>query len=191
MNTTPLVAIVLAIAAPGYAEPLSRTGLSFTAGGGLFTFMGAEMRTFATNGAGWEGRIGVRTKRMWSLEAVYVGSLHSIDVPGMKGPSYLVGTGAELDLRINARYGGVEPYILSGLGWTQLRLTRTSDGMSVLRERDNIGQIPLGLGVGFHHGHAVVDLRATYRFTGFVGLYDSIDDGLESWSFALAAGFEL
>lgn len=164
--------------------------VSVTAGGGLVQFTDPGMRSFATEGAGWEARLAYYARPFLSIEAVYSGSLHSIDATGMPGATYLLGTGVDIDVRVGVLYeSGVEPYFLAGLGWGQYRLTRTSGNTSPVHDIDNIGQVPLALGVSFHRGRTLVDLRAAHRVTSWVDTFaNTIDNGFDSWSFSLSVG---
>ena len=189
------LAVLLAPApvAADVGEELVRYGVNVSAGGGLVQFIDDDMRDFATEGGGWEGRLGFGTKRLLTLEAAYVGSLHSIDALGLDRRANLLGTGVEGNLRVNFTSGRgiLQPYVLAGAGWTRYSLVNTDTNTSDVSDRDDLAAFPLGAGLRVRQGQLTVDLRAVYRPTAAVDMFaGASDSSLASWSGTVRAGFE-
>jgi hypothetical protein len=188
------VAIVLApsvASADSFQEVLVKYGASVSAGGGFVQFTEGSMRDFATEGAGWEGRLAFGTKTNLTIEAAYVGSLHAIDALGIASNANLLGTGIESNVRINLAKGNVQPYFLAGAGWGRYSLTNITTNTSDISDYDNVAQFPMGIGIGFKQGGMLIDARAVYRPTTQVDMFaGSTDSSLASWSATMRAGFE-
>jgi hypothetical protein len=187
------LAILLAPAAAGadVRDEMIHYGTNVSAGGGLVQFVDRGMRDFATEGGGWEARLGFGTKKALTFEAAYVGSLHAIDALGLDTSANLLGTGVEGAIRVNLLPGMVQPYFLAGAGWTRYSLVNTDRNTSDVADSDDLAAFPMGLGVGFRQGQLTLDLRAVYRATASVDMFAGASDGsLSSWSGTLRAGFE-
>lgn len=185
------VLLVPAVANAEVPEFLEEYGVAVTAGGGVVQFTDGSMRDFATEGGGWEGRLGFGTKTPITIEAAYLGSLHSIDALGLDYKANLLGTGIEGNVRVNLLPGSITPYLLVGAGWTRYSLVNTDTNTSDVRDSDDIVQFPLGLGVGFRQGPMLLDVRAVFRPTSQADMFVGATDGsLNSWSGTIRAGFE-
>ncbi len=193
-----LVTLAALLLAPSEAtadahEELVEYGVNVSAGGGLVQFIDEDMRDFATEGGGWEGRLGFGTKKLLTFEAAYVGSLHSIDAFGLDRRANLLGTGVEGNVRVNLTGGRgiVTPYVLAGAGWTRYSVINTDTNTSDVSNRDDLAVFPFGAGVRFRQDQLTVDLRAVFRPTTAVDMFaGASDSSLASWSGTLRAGFE-
>ena len=196
MKTCEILVALATLLAPAAAGAdvrgdLVKYGVNVSAGGGFVQFVDVDMRDFASEGAGWEGRIGFGTKKALTFEAAYIGSLHSIDALGLDRSASLLGTGVEGDIRVNLLNGIIRPYFLAGVGWTRYSLVNTSTNTSDVSDRDNLAAFPMGLGATFRQGQLTVDLRAVYRATAAVDMFAGAGDGsMASWSATLRAGVE-
>lgn len=60
-----------------------------------------------------------------------------------------------------------------------------------MSDGDNIGLIPVGVGVGYKQGGMLFDARAVYRATTDVEMFaGATNTSLDSWSATLRLGFE-
>jgi hypothetical protein len=178
------------IASAEINDTIVKYGASVSVGGGLVQFTDSATRDYATEGAGWEGRIAFGTKKILSVEAGYLGSLHAIDALGLDSNANLLGTNVEGALRINLLTGKLQPFLLAGAGWGHYNLTNNSTNTSDVANSDNIAEFPFGVGVGYKQGNMLFDARAVYRTTSNVDMFADNASALNSWSATLRLGFE-
>ena len=196
MKTCKLLVLLAALLAPAIAsgDPRSERparGVNVSAGGGLVQFVDRDMRGRAAEGGGWEVRLGVGTRTPIAIEAAYVGSLHAVDALGLDARASLLGTGVEGDLRLNMLTGDLQPYALAGVGWTRYSLVHRGASTSDVADHDNVGALPMGVGVTFRQDALTLDVRAVYRRTIAVDMFPGAsDDSLATWSATLRVGFE-
>lgn len=180
-----------AIATADVGETLVQYGTSVSVGGGFVQFVDSSTRDFATEGAGWEGRVAFGTKTHLAIEAGYLGTLHAIDALGLDSNANLLGTNVEGALRLNILTGKIQPYLIGGAGFAHYNLTNVSTNTSDVSDRDNIGEFPFGVGVAYTAGSMMFDARAVYRTTTDVDMFaGSTTNSLDAWSATLRLGFE-
>jgi hypothetical protein len=137
--------------------------MSLSIGAGVTGFTDSNMRDYANVGGSWEARLTAGTRSTLAVEAAYVGSAQSIDALGLDNNAILVGNGAEGLARVNLTKSGVQPFIVAGVGWTRYDTTNADVNTSAVSSKDNVFQIPLGLGVGYRYDKFIFDARAMFR----------------------------
>ncbi len=160
---------------PGAPEPtvtrgpqsLIGGGTEVALGGGVMNFSGSTARSMTGVAGSWNLRLATGTQSLFGLEAAYLGSAQTVDAAGLDPKSTLLGNGVEAVLRLNApvpfERGMVTPFLLGGLGWSHLSVVNDTFNNSTVSESDNVGMIPLGVGVSVTYAGFVADARFTYR----------------------------
>jgi hypothetical protein len=182
----------------GPAPLQSRIGVTVSAGGGLSGFVDKETRDVTDTGGGWDARVGIGTRLPIGLELAYTGSAGRISAPGLDPDAFLVGNGAEADLRFGLPFRYVRPYFFGGVGWTHYGIVNSSTVGSPVRDRDDVGLIPFGAGLSVgDQGGVQFDLRGTGRavFANdnlLSGLYAGTgkEARLHSWGVTARLGWE-
>jgi outer membrane protein OmpA-like peptidoglycan-associated protein len=174
-------------------HPLSRVGLGVTAGGGVIGFNDKLARTLADTGGSWEFRLTLGTRLPIGLDLAYVGSSQDLTVPGLSSNAFLLGNGAEADLRLQWPGTMVRPFVFGGVGWTHYDVQRAT-ATGGLRDSDNVGMVPVGVGLalGLPNG-PVLEIRATERFAFDDDLFRGMgatDNGLDNWNVTGRIGAE-
>jgi len=76
----------------------------------------------------------------------------------------LVGNGVQGALRLNATVDfPVQPFIFAGAAWRRYDLTNENFNTSDVASKDDVLEIPMGVGIAGHFGGALVDLRGEFR----------------------------
>lgn len=144
----------------------SPDGVSISIGGGVMDFTDERAREISGGAGTWEVRVASGTRKPIAVEVAYVGSARSLDAVGLDDDAIFVGFSFEGATRLNViPSGGVQPYLLAGLGVTRWSVSSEGDNMSDIQDRDISAHIPLGGGLGFRQGGFVLDLRGTLRAT--------------------------
>jgi opacity protein-like surface antigen len=175
-------------------------GFQVSVGGGISGFRSGDARDFVNDVGGvWQARLVAGTRLPVAFEVAYVGSAYGIDAIGMDPDAILVGNGVEGLARLNLDLGmgDFQPYAFGGIGWRNYQITNSDFNVSNVRDDDNVGEIPLGVGLGYRFGAVVVDLRGTYRVAfnddlirplPEAGMTDS--PSLDTWAAELRLGWE-
>ena len=145
---------------------LASMGVGVSVGGAVDGFTDAAVNDYTGVGGGWQARVLVGTESRVGVEAAYVGSANSLELVGAggrDGGGTLVSNGAEAAVRVNLLESRLRPYVSAGVGWRRYEVTRADARTSSLFGDDDVAEVPLGLGIGYHGTHWVGDLRATYR----------------------------
>lgn len=139
-----------------------RDRLDVTAGAGVEGFIGVGMRNAVGIGPSWAVRVAYGNPQSVRVEAEYVGSQQPIRLMDVGGN--LVGHGVHGLVNINlfpeARY---EPFFYAGAGWS--RYSVSSGGAGLLASRDDVFEMPIGIGAAYRWHNVVVDVRAGVRVT--------------------------
>lgn len=175
----------------GVTERPRRPMASIQVGGGVVNFVGEEARGRTNVGGGWEVRLGFAPWQILGVEAAYVGSAHDVNQPGFDDGAYLLGNGAEANLRLNIplTMGNVTvaPFAFGGAGWTRYDLMDTDSTPEGLGDgEDNILTLPVGAGVAMSLSRFYLDARFTYRPAFDENLFG--DQDLDTWGVAAHVG---
>jgi len=141
-------------------------GFGISAGGGVEDFSGSSMRSTTGTGGSWNVRATIGTRSYWALEGLYIGSAQTIDRLGLEHNSYLVGNGAQADLRLNATTTyPVQPFIYGGGAWKYYSLSNTSVNVSDVSNNTNVFELPAGVGIAGKYEGLMLDARGEYRWS--------------------------
>ena len=176
-------------------EIIEDVGVGVSVGGGVIGFAGSDARDLADIGGSWEGRVSFGTRFPVGIEAAYVGSAQDIDALGLDEDAILVGNGVEGVARANLPLlEQVTPYALAGVGYTRLTLANADFNTSNVQDNDNVGYVPLGVGVTYRVGRAAFDVRGQYRAAFNEDLVQpepgEDDVSLDTWGVTGRLGFE-
>lgn len=175
----------------GLAEEDKGIGVAFMAGAGAKGFVSEGARDVADVGQQWDARMAIGTRSYVGGEVAYIGSHNDLDVSS-NGSNYIVGNGIEGNLRINFTTMDFQPYIFAGVGWTNYQVGGAPTNAI---QDDNQVHIPTGLGLAYHAGPIMIDVRGTFRTTledeAFAGV-GAGDDGpsMDNWGASARLGFE-
>jgi len=181
--------------------PGSVIGIGATLGGGLTGFAGAGAKALTGNGPSWEARATFGTRLPVALETAYIGSAQGMQSPaGLSGSAFLLGNGAESDLRINITRMRIQPYVFGGAGWMNYQVRNNSVANdNIGGSSDNVLTIPFGLGASWRIGRAfLVDVRGTGRVVYGDTLFNKVataanvgNPGMNNWNVGARLGWEL
>lgn len=174
------VAAALALAGPAAAEPAStavanevvdpdpslidRLEPDLTVGVGMAGFTGRELRQQFDAGPAWHIRAGVGEWNAVRFEVVYSGSMQDANAMDASPNARLVGHGVHGQFRINVLPElPVEPFFFAGAGWSNYRVVGGTAGAAIRSTgRDNVLEIPIGIGAAYRYGDFYFDLRAAF-----------------------------
>jgi len=168
-------------------------GYAISVAGGFSTFSRSSARDFLDTGGTWDVRGVFGTRTLFGLEVAYVGSAYGLDAPGGLTRT-LYGHGLEGSGRINllrnglAFAGGLQPYLLGGIGWTHYHLSNNVSTASI-DNSDNTLQVPVGAGLSYYfNNRLMLDARFAYRFA----FSDNLIQGssLDNYSLTARVGAE-
>jgi hypothetical protein len=183
---------------PAPAEhPYSGIGMGLSVGGGVIGFTDSQTRSSVNDGGSWEARLTIGTRLPVGLDLAYVGSAQGLTVSGLSTDAYMLGNGAEADLRIQWPTGMFRPYAFGGIGWTHYTVQRSSVlGTGVLGS-DDVGTVPFGAGLAIGKVNGLLfDIRGTGRAAFDDDLLEGLYSGssqnarLHSWSVTARLGAE-
>jgi len=178
--------------------PPSRIGIEAAVGAGAIGFTDGSTRGFTNTGTSWDARMIFGSRSPIAIEAAYVGSAQGISALGLDNDALLVGQGAEGNLRLNLTTRRVQPYLFGGIGWTRYNLERTTTSTSSVRAADDVGTVPMGVGITARLTRSFfIDARGTYRYTFYDNMLDVAsssaglgDAPLQTWNASGRLGFE-
>jgi len=143
---------------------LDRYGFGVTVGGGVSGFTGDTMRGTTDDGGNWDVRATLGTRSILGVEASYLGSAQAIDALGMETDTVLVGNGVQGNLRLNATISSaVQPFLYGGVAWRRYDLTGTARNTSDILDKDDVLEIPVGVGIAWKFAGLTLDARAEFR----------------------------
>jgi outer membrane protein OmpA-like peptidoglycan-associated protein len=178
--------------------PPSRIGIEAAVGAGAIGFTDGATRGFTNTGTSWDARMIFGSRSPIAIEAAYVGSAQGINALGLDNDALLVGQGAEGNLRLNLTTRRVQPYLFGGIGWTRYNLERTTTSTSSVRAVDDVGTVPMGVGLTARLTRSFfIDARGTYRYSFYDNMLDVAsssaglgDAPLQTWNASGRLGFE-
>jgi len=139
-------------------------GYGLSVGGGVDDFVGDDARATTKVGGGWDVRLTIGTKQWLAGEVSYIGSAQAIDALGLDSSAVLVGNGVQGALRANlTRNELAQPFIYAGGAWRRYDLTNESFNTSDVASKDDVFELPVGVGVAGYLSGFMADLRAEYR----------------------------
>ena len=175
-------------------RPVSAVGIEATLGGGAIGFIDETSRSVAGTGGSWDARLMFGSRLPIAVEGAYVGSAQGIDALGLSTNSVLLGNGVEGTLRVNMTRSRIQPYLFGGVGYTHYQLNNTATNTSSVLGSDDIGTIPMGVGITGRLGRSfILDARGTYRATFSDDLLRAMsvdNNSMQSWNASARVGFE-
>lgn len=176
----------------------SNIGVAVSAGGGVLGFADKETRDIVDVGGSWDARIAFGTRLPIGFELGYTGSASRINATGLSNDAFLLGNGAEADLRFGIPFRYVRPYFFGGVGWTHFSIANSSTAGTAVNGSDDVGLVPFGAGLAVgDQGGFQFDLRGTGRATFandnmLNGLYAGTgkEARLHSWAVTARIGWE-
>jgi hypothetical protein len=150
---------------PGTMEDMRAVGFSLSLGGGVTDFTDEDMRDTTGVGGSWAVRATLGTKTPIGFEGSYIGSAQAIDALGIDDDAVLVSNGLQGAMRLNAVIGApVTPFLFGGVAWSRFDLANTATNTSDIADKDDLLEIPVGLGIGGSYRGFGYDLRGELRF---------------------------
>jgi outer membrane protein with beta-barrel domain len=171
---------------------IDQYGLTLAVGGGVGGFVDGTMRDMTGVAGQWEARAAFGTKFPVAIEAGYIGGAQSIDALGLDTSAILLSTGFDATIRIQPIQGDIVPYVFAGAGWRRFSVTNANTNTSDVKDRDDVAEFPMGLGVAYRTGHLLLDVRGTFRLVASSDLVPSASGStnLHNWGASLRAGWE-
>jgi hypothetical protein len=163
-------------------------GMSAMVGGGISQFIDPTANSNATLGGNWTARVTLGTRSFLGAEVAYLGTAQAINALGVDDHAYLLSTGLEGALRLNALTGAWQPYLTAGLGWRYFSVQNTLVNTSDVANTDNVLEMPLAVGLAYRNSGLIVDARADVRPSFYQHLMGATS--LASWSVGAKVGFE-
>lgn len=143
-----------------------RLGLSIAAGGGVSGFTDSAIRGNTKDGGGWDVRATFGTRSFLSFEAEYIGTAQGIHALGLDSDAMLVSNGVQGAVRVNfLRNSAVQPFLFGGVAWRRYDVTRTSTTFSDVNDKDDVLELPAGIGVAYRWKGLLLDARGEFRAT--------------------------
>jgi hypothetical protein len=141
-------------------------GFAISAGGGVEDFSGSSMRSTTGTGGSWNVRATLGTRSYLAVEGLYIGSAQTINRLGLESNSYLVGNGAQADIRLNATTTyPIQPFIYGGGAWKYYSLSNTAVNVSDVNNHTNVFELPAGVGIAGKYEGLLLDARGEYRWS--------------------------
>jgi hypothetical protein len=180
------------------AHVVTPTGASVALGGGVSNFFRETVRDMTGPSGSWDARISVGSRSYIGAEMAYVGGARSITAAGLGADASLINNGGEAAVRLNMPFEVseflLEPFAVAGIGWSHYNLHNANNTSSNIADSDNVGTVPLGLGLAFGYRGFIADARATYRPTfndsQLVKASNGAKTDLQSWAVGATAGYE-
>jgi len=142
----------------------SNAGFSLTLGGGVESFTGDTMRNTTDPGGDWTVRAAFGTNLPIGLEAAYIGSVQNINALGLDNSATLVGNGVQGDIRLNVTQNyAVQPFVYGGVAWRRYAVQNADFNTSDVRDRDDVLELPVGVGMAYKMSGFTFDARGEFR----------------------------
>lgn len=148
---------------PNRPDLMTGVGMSLTAGGGVTNFTNSYLNSITDPGGAWSARFTLGTRSIIAVEAGYIGSAQKIRAIGLDSSALLMSNGLEGDLRLNLSTGEVQPYLFGGAAWKRCNIVNNSQNNSALRDRNDVLELPIGVGLAWRYRGFVADGRFDYR----------------------------
>jgi hypothetical protein len=158
------------------SETLERYGIAVALGGGVSDFTNSSARSLTDTGGSWNVRVGIGTRSPVGFEAAYIGSAQGLDALGLDNDAVLVGNGIEGVARVNILDMNIQPFVFGGVAWRRYDVTNTSFNTSAVNDKDDVLEIPMGLGLAWKYRGFLLDARGEFRYTDQNDLMPSIND---------------
>lgn len=174
---------------------LTPYGMSASIGGGVMGFTDSNMTDFADVGGAWEARLAIGTRRMVGAEVAYTGGAQNITALGLDSNAVLVSTGVEALGRVNFTTIALQPYVIAGVGWRRYDVTNADFNTSSVSDKDNVLEIPMGIGLAYRYRGFVVDARGIFRAAADSDLIQARSNNgksadLHTWEGSVRLGWE-
>jgi len=173
----------------------SPLGLGLAIGAGVADFTDDGMQSMTDPGIAWNATFTAGITSPLALELTYDGSAQNINSIGLDDNAMLVSNGIQAAGRVNLfPTSMVSPYAFAGVGFRRLDITNSDTNTSSVLDQDDLVQVPIGLGLGYRIGSALLDVRGTFRMTFDEDLApDTTDQAsnlpLNTWDATARAGF--
>jgi hypothetical protein len=154
---------------------LERYGIAVALGGGVSGFTSETMRDTTQDGGDWGVRVSVGTRSRLGLEAQYLGSAQSIDALGIENDAKLVGNGVQAGLRYNVLDYNIQPFVFGGVAWRHYRLMDEGINTSSVSDRDDVLEIPIGVGLAWKYRGVMFDVRGEFRYAALEDMVPRLD----------------
>jgi hypothetical protein len=168
-------------------RPSSWIGIAFMLGGGAGSFFDPNLNAATSTTGMWQVRAVVGSRRHFAGEMAYVGGTESVHTLGVTDGAQMMNNGFEGAFRYNLLTGLVQPYAISGVGYSHYSIADTQVTSDVQGYGDAM-TFPMGTGVAFKPGPFTIDGRITFRPATSSGLLRRTN--LSSWDIGAHAGFE-
>jgi len=143
---------------------MSRLGIGLVVGGGVDGFTNSALRDSTNDGGSWDVRAIFGTRSPLALEAAYIGSAQAVNALGLDSNALLVGNGAQGDVRLNLGIDiPVQPFVYGGVAWRRYEITNTNTNTSDLVDRDDVLEIPAGVGIAVKRYGFMAEARGEVR----------------------------
>jgi hypothetical protein len=141
-----------------------RIGLGLQIGGGVDGFTSSALRTTTNDGGSWNVRAILGTRSPLAVEAAYIGSAQSVSALGLDNNALLVSNGVQGDLRLNVLPDlDVQPFVFGGVAWRRYDVTNTRTNTSDVADRDDIVEVPAGVGIAMKRYGFLAEARGEVR----------------------------
>lgn len=137
-------------------------GVSVTANGGVISFPG-EAAADLTPGGNYGVNVGIEPLPVVELELGYVGAAYQTDgnLPGAQ--ENVIENGGQAVLKASPKIGVVEPYAFGGYQLSWFNVYERPNSAGVVEDK-TLSKLPVGAGLDFHIGDAVLGARGQYNF---------------------------
>lgn len=143
-----------------------RAGVAISAGAGASGFTNDQLRGTTNVGGEWDVRLTMGTRSPLAFEASYIGSAQPINALGLSNDAMLVGNGVQGALRLNGTIDlPVQPFIFGGAAWRHYAVTNTTTNTSDISNKDDVLEIPMGVGLAGTYEGLILDARGEFRYT--------------------------
>ncbi len=76
-----------------------------------------------------------------------------------------MGNGLQGNLRLALPTYAVKPFAFGGIAWRHYSLANNDFNTSAIANSDDVGEIPVGLGLGWEYAGFTLDARGEYRWS--------------------------
>lgn len=184
-----------------YEEPVTTApapwAVGFALGGGVAGFTDETMRDTTNVGGSWDARITIGTNMPVAFEGSYIGSAQGISALGLDDDAVLVSNGAQGLVRLNGGFGfTIDPFIFGGIAWRRYDIVNEDFNTSAVLDSDDVGEVPLGVGIAGNWGGFMLDVRGEYRYAFDNDLVPSNNDlgdtaEMHAWGVNLSLGYSM
>ena len=158
------------------SETLERYGIGVALGGGVSDFTSDTARSLTSTGGSWNVRVAIGTRSPIAFEGAYIGSAQGVNALGLDDDAVLVGNGVEGVARVNILDANIQPFAFGGVAWRRYDLTNTDFNTSAINDKDDVLEIPVGLGLAWKYRGFLLDARGEFRYTDQNDLMPSLND---------------